>query len=506
MKEIGSGMFFTSINLKQSSWCHLLLGTLLTVTSISSIGQVEQSERFEVPISSDDNSKFSIASAGQSGLIIHNRQNRPKLDKLEIIRLDTQLNEIWRGEIEVAKDLEEMQSIVKDDILFILFRSRYSKYAHFHIATSKLESTEFLVYSVKNIIPFRPTDFVVTDQAALIAGYYNYRPLVLYFNFASQQSKILPGFFNEPGELTQIKSYPNGTIEVIVSTDNYEKKKCLWIRKYSPSGELLTTTILQPEEKKNLIFGRSIKIDDEQVVVGVYGRFKEYSRGIFIAKIDPVGEYQIRYYDYGELEHFFNYMKAKRIKRIKGRIERKKIKGKKAKFNYRLIVHEVVKLNNEYVMLGEAFYPRYAYSYGLNQTAVLIGYQYTHAVVIGFDENGKLTWDNSFEINDVMTRNLEQYVKIQPYKDQIALQYVFNNKIRSKIIKDSEIIEGNNIHDIKLKFKDDNLKESSADNTKLDYWYKGHLYVYGIQQIKNFREISVAATRKVFFVNKVSYK
>lgn len=505
MKEIRSGIFFTSINLKQNSRYHLTLIVLLTLTSFFSYGQIKQGERFEVPVS-DDNSRFSVASAGQDGLIIHNRLSRPKLDKLEIIQLDTSLSEIWRGQIDVAKDLEEMQSIVKDGILFILFRSKYAKYAHFHIATSKLESTEFLVYPVKNIIPFRPTDFVVTDEAALITGYYNYRPLVLYFNFASQQSKILPGFFNEPGELTQIKSNPDGTIDVIVSTDNYEKKKCLWLRKYSASGDLISTIILQPEEKKNLIFGRSIKIDDDEVVVGVYGRFKEYSRGIFIAKIDPVGEYQIRYYDYSELDHFFNYMKAKRVKRIKGRIERKKIKGKKAKFNYRLIVHEVVHLNNEYVMLGEAFYPRYAYSYGFNQTAILIGYQYTHAVVIGFDEKGKLTWDNSFEISDVMTRNLEQFVKIQPYKDQIALQYVFNNKIRSKIIKDSEIIEGNVIDDIKLKFKDDNLKESNFENTKLDYWYKGHLFVYGIQQIKNFREISVDATRKVFFINKVSYK
>lgn len=499
-------MFFTSINLKPNSRYFLILIVILTLASIFSLGQVEQNERFEVPVPSDDNSRFSVASAGPDGLIIHNRQSRPKLDKLEIIQLDTSLNEVWRGQIEVAKDLEEMKSIVKDGMLFILFRSRYAKFASFHIATSKLESAEFLVYPVKNIIPFRPTDFVVTEEAALIAGYYNYRPLVLYYNFASQQSKILPGFFNEPGELTQIQNYPNGSIDVIVSTDNYEKKKCLWIRKYSAAGELLTTTILQPEEKKNLIFGRSIKIDDEQVVVGVYGRFKEYSRGIFIAKIDPVGEYQIRYYDYSELEHFFNYMKAKRVKRIKGRIERKKIKGKKAKFNYRLIVHEVIHLNNEYVMLGEAFYPRYAYSYGFNQTAVLIGYQYTHAVVIGFDENGKLTWDNSFEINDVMTPNLEQFVKIQPYKDQIALQYVFNNKIRSKVIKDSEIIEGNNIDDIKLKFKDDNLKESNFENTKLDYWYKGHLFVYGIQQIKNLREISVDATRKVFFINKLTYK
>lgn len=499
-------MYFTSISLKLNSCVQSIFVSAALLTSNFAVAQFVQNERFETSISNDENSSFTIASADKAGLIIHKRQSRPKIDNLEIIQLDTSLQEVWRGHIDVAKDLDVMQSLVKDGIMFILFKSNNAKYAHFHIATSKLESAEFLVYPVKNIIPFRPTDFVVTEEAALIAGYYNYRPLVLHYSFALQQSKILPGFFNEPGELTQIKSYPDNTIEVIVSTDNYEKRKCLWIRKYDSAGDLIQTTILQPDEKKHLIFGRSIAIDDEQVVVGVYGRFKEYSRGIFAARIQPAGEYQIQYYDYGELEHFFNYLKANRVKRIKGRIERKKIKGKKARFNYRLIVHEVINTGNGYVMLGEAFYPRYAYSYGFNQTAILIGYQYTHAVVIGFDKKGNLTWDNSFEINDVMTRNLEQFVKIQPHKDQIILQYVFQNKIRTKIINNSEIIEGSTFSDIKLKYKDDIIKGSDYETAKLDYWYDGRLYVYGVQQIKNFREISVDATRRVFFINKISYK
>ena len=245
---------------------------------------------------------------------------------------------------------------------------------------------------------------------------------------------------------------------------------------------------------------------NEQLVIGVYGRFKEYSRGIFIAKIAQNGEYQIRYYDYGDLKHFFSYMKATRENRIKGRIERKKIRGKKAKFNYRLIVHEVIHTNNEYVMLGEAFYPRYSYWGGTSSTPVLIGYQYTHAVVIGFDERGNLIWDNSFEISDVMTSELEQFVKIQPHEDQIVLQYAFENQIRTKIIKDSEIVGEQDIKDIELRFETDELRESKVGPNKLNYWYNGRLYIYGVQQIKNLREMSVESTRKVFFVNKIYYK
>lgn len=502
--KIRRGMSFILASLKQIKFLLLICSSLCLALRLE--GQIQQGARFEIPVTNEEYSSFAIASAGEEGLIISSRINSSKMDKLQLIQLDTSLHEVWRGQVDVAKDLQEVKSVVNDGILFILFRSKYSKYANFHIATSKLKSGEFTVYSIRNLIPFYPTDFVITKEAALIAGYYNFRPLVLYYNFAAQQSKILPGFFNEPGELTQIKSNEDETLDVIVSTDNYEKKKCLWIRKYDANGDLIQTTILQPEDKKNLIFGRSIKIDEEEIVIGVYGRFKEYSRGIFTAKIAPTGEYSIQYYDYGDLDHFFSYLKAKRQRRIKDRIERKKIKGKKAKFNYRLIVHEVLHTNNQYVMLGEAFYPQYAYLNNLSNTSILIGYHYTHAVVIGFDEKGNLTWDNSFEINDILTTQLEQFVKIQPFQDEIVLQYVFDNQIRTKIIKDDEIVEGRNIEDIQLKFKDDYLKETKAESNKMEYWYQGRLYVYGIQQIKNLREISVEANRRVFFVNKIYYK
>lgn len=516
-----SDMFSTSASLKRIKLGATIIALLFLFPSLTVFAQPEQLDRFEITINDGEISDFNTVSAGENGLMIYRRIFEPKMDKLEIIRIDTALQDVWRQRVDLAKDLQVSRAVVKDNFLFILFRSYSFQYADFQIAAISIQDGSSVVYTAKNLIPFNPTEFVITTEAALIGGYFNYRPLIVYFNFASQQSKILPGFFNEPGELTQVKAYNDGTTDVIVSTDNYEKKKCLWIRNYNTQGDIIKTTILQPDENKNLIFGRSMKVDNDQLVVGVYGRFKEYSRGIFIAKITPTGEYSIRYYDYGDLQHFFNYMKETREKRVRGRIERKKIKGKKAKFNYRFIVHEIIKADNEFVMLGEAFYPQYAYPNGVAYRNgipqmyshsfarggyTLIGYHYTHAVVIGFNEKGSLTWDNSFEINDIMTSKLEQFVKIQPHNDKIMLQYVYDNQIRTKTIKDSEIIDGKTYDKIKLRFDDDILKETKFPNSTLNYWYDGHLYVSGIQEIKNFREITVNANRKVFFVNKIAYK
>ncbi len=170
-------------------------------------------------------------------------------------------------------------------------------------------------------------------------------------------------------------------------------------------------------------------------------------------------------------------------------------------------------------MLGEAFYPRYisadrAYYSGFFNPAsfyqgaiirdgrIFDGYRYTHAVVMGFDLNGRLLWDNSFEINDVRTFNLEQFVKLEVQDDKIALLYLFENELRTKIIKNNEVLEGKTIEPIKTIAETDIVRKDQTNFNRLDYWYRDYFFAYGVQEITN----PVTGKRRVFFVNKISYR
>lgn len=504
------------------NWSRILAVGLLCLGTHGVWAQVSQTLRFEIPLQEDDNNDFNVVSTNEFGLILYRRLVGRRGDQMELIRLDTSLNETWRGYIELDKNVVVVDTEARQDFFFMLYRNESYAASDFKIVAIDIKNGQYGTYSVKNLIPFLATEFRLTNDAALIGGYFNYRPLILHYSFATRQSKILPGFFNEPGELNQVKINPNGSIDVVVSAKNFDRKKSLWIRNYSDDGELIKTTILQPDEKKNLIFGRSLMMaDGQQIVSGVYGRFKEYSRGIFIAAVSETGEYKINYYNFADLEHFFNYMKANRKERVKGRIERRRIKGKKLKFNYRFLVHELVKYKDQYVLLGEAFYPHYTYlssyrtgnlipSYYSNPLVrgglVFDGYQYTHAAVIGFNNEGKLLWDNSFEINDIKSPTLEQFVKLQPANGKLTLLYVLDNKIRTKIIDNSNILEGKSFDDIKLKFQNDYVKDDRNKTNRLDYWYDKWLFAYGIQRVKNLRDLSVSMERKVFFINKITYE
>ncbi len=498
---------------------------LITLVLLLAVGwaqaQIIQTGRVELPITDEASEKYSAVGLGQDGLIAYRRLDGKKLDQIEFIKMDTSLHENWKGFIELGKNLVLHQVQHRSEFIFLLFRDR----AHggdFQITTVRLSNGDHNAYAVKNLIPFTPTEFAITAQAAMIGGYYNYRPIVLYFSFATQRSRILPGFFNAPGELDQLKVYDDGSVDVVVSAKNYEKKRSLWIRNYDALGTLAKTTILEPEQDKHLIFGRSVKLaSGQQIVAGVYGRFTDYSRGIFVASVAETGEYAIVYYSFAKLENFFNYMRAKQKKRVKDRIERKTVRGRKLKFNYRFLIHDIIPYQNQYVMTGEAFYPHYRYpsagqfySYRISPDVystgapvrnelVFDGYQYTHAVVIGFDNLGNLKWDNSFEINDIKAPQLERFVEVRAEKDRIVMMYLFENKLRTKIIDGADVLEGKSENPIETSNQGETVDIPNIESESLDYWYGNYFFAFGVQRLK--REAGTAG-RRVFFVNKITYR
>lgn len=494
--------------------------------SLHAGGQVEQTARWEMN-TDQEGEVYKIAPADSLGVVIYSKLQVNGTDQIELIRLDTALKQVWKGYIGTDHLLKISHAHVYKNNLFLLL-THQNPLVGFVVIELNVESGKYLTHLVKNIIPFKPTEFISTKGAVLIGGYYNYRPLVLHYSLSQKKSKILPGFFNEPGELNQVKVNTDGSIDIIVSGRNAQKRKCLWIRNYNAEGDLLKTTTLEPTEKKSLIFGRSANLPNGQTLVaGVYGRKNsEYSRGIFVATISPYGEYVTRYYNFADLQNFFRFMRVNQEKRIKKRIERRKIKGKKTRFSYRFLVQELIPYNDQFIMLGEAFYPRYVYRarnslnnfYGYNtlpgyqyyspyrNDQIFDGFQYTHAIVIGFDKEGKVRWDNSFEINDARSFQLEQFVKIAPGNGHIDLLYFYQNLIRTKIIQGSDVLEGKTADQIKMLHPNDFVNKNDIQPNRLHYWYGNHLLACGFQNIRGSKDRLAEVKRRVFFINKINYR
>jgi hypothetical protein len=492
---------------------------LLVLIGLSAVGQVKQSARIEVPLGEGDN-KFEILAARDYGLFLYRWVSTPEAEALELLKVDTTFGLRWKGFLPLEPHLKLLSLKAEKDRVYIFFRRENLGRNNFALYSIDGANGNFLRYDITNYIAFTPFEFQVTDSAALMGGYFNRVPVVTYFNFRTGKSRILPGLLNEIGELTQVKPNADGSFSVLIAARNFHGQKTIWIKSYDSRGDLISNVPLEPEDNKNLIFAQSLKMDNNvQIVAGVFGgQRSDWSRGFFMASIDPAGMQQIRYYNFHELQNFFKYMKAKRELRVKRRIERRKIKGKKIRFNYRFLVHELVPYGDQFILLGEAFYPHYItadrtysgffspYAFSGSQQSrdgrIFDGYYYTHAVVMGFDASGNIVWDNSFEINDVKTYTLEQFVKLETHHDKIILLYLYENALRSKIIQGNDVIEGKTVEPIQTQIPSDLVTKEDRSAGDLDYWYQSYFYACGIQEIYNPR----TGRRRVFYVNKISYQ
>ena len=502
-------------------WLIIISGFWVFQIPLLTKAQVEQPVRYEVELSNFDN-YFNVISAEDKGLVIV-REIRGSYKKgnvnWEMIYLDTLLNEVWSNEYPIEYNFKLRGYDFEGQKVYLLFErgpNRLDKLILFSVDILR-ETTR--IHEIKKSFPIELTHFEVLDGTVILGGNSNSRPAVFQYYPDTEQTKVLPGFYMDRSELLQLEVDNKARVlKVLVSYRTFEREYSVSLKSFSHEGEMLTNIELDPEEKKDLISGRAITVNEEfEIITGTYSyRKSDYSRGIFIAKIEPDGSQSIQYYNYADLENFFNYMKARRKRRIKDKIERKKVKGRKIKFNYRLLVHDILPHDDGYIMLGEAYYPKYNnipyYSYYDNSPSsyrsgntYFEGYKYTHAIVIGFDKKGKVTWDNSFEINDVLTYNLEQYVEVSSTEDRTVLLYNFENVIRSKLIDGQKVLEGKAFNDISLKFADDIVKSNVKEFGDLKQWYSDCFYAFGVQKIKNLKDIGIKLNREVFFINKIVY-
>ena len=500
----------------------LLFLVLVAFFGIETLAQLQQPRRIEIPMENEDEN-FNVLSAQNKGIILYrevkNKETRMER-KYQVMLVDTALAKVWESNYYIHLKYIQIGFETCDNYFYLLFqRNTESLKADLFVLRIDLETQKPETFLIERDYAMELTEFEVVGNTLIFGGYTNSIPTMIIYKFGNIQAKVLPGLFNDKSKIQHLETNDELKLINVLTTQRLtEGKRTLTYKSYDEDGEMVKNILLQPSDEKSLLFGRAIALDtDVDLIVGTYTRKRsEMSRGIFLARIDSDGQQIINYYNYADLKNFFSYMKAKRQKRVAKRIERRKIKGKKNKFNYHLLVHQIAEWQGKFIMVGEAFYPKYTqssyfggynnYAYGNNYSMGFEGYKYTHAVVFGFDRRGRLIWDNSFEINDLISYTLDQYVHISMSEEEMALLYMYENEIRTKVIEGNDVVEGKTFNELELSFEDDIVDESEDEYGGIEKWYDGTLFAYGIHEIKKSKRENINSNREVFFINKIVYQ
>jgi hypothetical protein len=397
---------------------------------------------------------------------------------------------------------------------YLLFSRDQYKLENLSVYKIDAQSGHYEEIKLSTVFPLELSHFEAVNNTVLLGGTAHYRPAILTFDLDDPTPRVIPGIYDTKNTIVDITMDREAEVfSVTIGEDLTNKQHTVSVNTYTLDNLLIQRNTIDPGEKRHLIGGTATGFSNGfQYLAGTYSKKSvQYSRGLYLSKFVNGRQQFIKYYNYADLNSFFEYMGDSKEKRVKARISKRKAQGKINKFNYRLMIHEIIQRGNEYIMIGEAYYPRYSnyqtfMPYGTgNQNTNIVGYKYTHAIVVAFDQNGNILWDQSFPIEDVYTSYPEEKVTVNVLDDRIELLYLEENLIRSKVIKGDKVFEGESYTPVKLGSEKDEVTQKDPEVEGLKKWYGETLYAFGEQQIVHKLE-TTKGTRKVFYINKLRYK
>ena len=310
------------------------------------------------------------------------------------------------------------------------------------------------------------------------------------------------------------------------------RKSRLLLKQLTEKGQLVSSEFVQTESERSLITAQITPPQDTtaRLLMGTYSlRDPNFAQGLFATDLRPNAgtgvKAPLRFYDFQHLKHFFDYLKPSHQARLRRRMASRVARAvPPLRWHYRLLLHELLpQPDGGYVLVAEVYFPHYRYnSYGSysgpynnmgNQyspssyanSRIFDGYQTTHALVCGFDRAGALIWDNTFVVEDLRRRELEEAVRLQTLPDgRLVLAYLDEEKIRYKVVNRAESSPNDQQVPVQTGVAGAATgDERAADTTQADLlpWFGSRFVASGYQRVR----VERGPDREVFFLNAVAF-
>jgi len=443
---------------------------------------------------------------------MHNKQEV----RYELYNAD--LNELKTASLYVPTDMYCNNTYSDDSCVYKMYKNNKQAFL-----ITRVTITGLSVDTVRGTLPkgIDLLDMKVVDSKAWFQSKLKSKTCILQVNLKSGESKVSEFIEKKWSRKTSIVNYQMApqSGELLVFLNKYIKRGVCELSQMRVNGscELCDNIQLTGTGDKIISSVSGYRVsDNEMVYTGTYSRTNmNRSEGLFFAKSEGNKLSYINYVNFLDMKNFLSYQpefSQKVIKTIKKIFNKN---GKEYSINYNIAAHDIIPIPGGYLLVGEAYYPSYtsiphtttSMINGMMMTqtyytTVFNGYCYTHAFASAFSTDGKLLWDQCFEMSpSEMPYYPKRFIRISEQTDKnIALVYTSGKYMVSKIIG----FDGTVANDVKR-----DLINSGNENEKTswtisnaDYWYGNNFLVYGTQVVKNNADKS---KRSVFYVNKVRF-
>ena len=475
----------------------------LIVIGLQAQAQFELEENIIIPLGEYD-SEYAVIPAGNDGLLLFHEVYTdavPGKRKYQVLYLDDNLDIQWSSAFE--SDMKYKISKIKyiDGYIYFLFKDSNVPMKSIFFARTSLNDEKFELFQLSEFLPREVHGFEVLGNSLFLIGQNGKLPAILKYSYGDPRPVVLQGLYNGNNVIL------NTTIEEdhiqIVSRLKEASQYSILVKQFDENGEIIKYLRLRSNKGYQPV--NAIAKNDQNghtIVIGSFtDRKSKQSRGIFTTVFNGEQSSEVYYYNYTNLHNYFNYlMDSSSIEKAKKRYAKSDQK-QESSYRVKLAPRSVYKYDGIWHFTGEVIemIDRSAGGYGTMWKQEHT--QYSHAVLLGIGEDGKLVWDNSFNMHDITSYRGDQLAFTYPQSNNKLTFYSNGLNIHYKIFDDKmDIHSGAFVEEMDTS---ELFPETSMEKTgQITPWFGNNFLSFGVLTAR--RDFTTDA--RAFYVNKLAIK
>jgi hypothetical protein len=488
--------------------------------------------RLEIPAVSD-NETYRIIPCASDGILLFYRSNETSGDnkvKWYFTFYDKNLQPVWTKPVPLIAGLDYAGCDPGNDTLSLFFQTPETDkniVPVFHVLRVLLKKSAFILNNGALPVHGSMAVFCV-DKQQCFAGINvrNEQAQLMMLDLPTGRQDFVPVTGGTQTSFVALQADPSDmSLTAVVRKQLTKRFWDNYFVRMNPDGTLIGETLittLTPE--RQLAESRICSISaNEKLVAGSYvltssvtdqqnqkGAAK--STGFFTAPFSGLAQQSGKFNNFLDLKSADNFLSERDLIALRKKSAKKNRVATENSTDLNLLVHDIIRKDDQFILLGETYYLQYHTEsftdfdfYGrpyTNSYSVFDGFRFTNAIVAAYDAGGNLLWDNSMEIRNLLSQNLDLKVCLLFSGDNEVLAYLSDGKIGYKIIKGGTTVEKTDYTDVDLSLPEDRLINETR--SRMVHWYDNYFLCFGYQEIKNL-SYTGNATKLVFYCNKVRF-
>ena len=436
---------------------------------------------------------YRVQLMGEKGLALfqETKANRsPGQRNWEITFLDSTLHTTRKMTLQYDVEYSLYFTAYVPGYCYLLFVNQFNPKGTIHLVRIELSGFEAKTFDISGFVPYALKFFSVMGGTIILAGEEMHKPSVVCYQFGDNRPMILQGLFRRDSELMHIVVSPDKNyFTVYMSVPGSNRKKSITAVSYNSQAELIRSLTFMPTRKYELLDGLCTEgSEGSYLMAGSYSATKmAEANGIFLARISPDGKQTINYYNFTSLRNFFNFLPEKVRDRLKEKARKKNVQGKSVNYGVNLAVRQIDTSDDEKVFMADCFNQSSffnAFNYRWNA-----GLEYTHSIVAGFGDDGKLKWDNELTIQEDAPGFDQQkaFYEKSPNGNGIIFN-IQNEDIMARRIFRSEQLDKVIRLPMKLDFAENYLSHDHNIWSVIKPWYSRTYLVFGMINMNDYNK------------------